>query len=252
MLLVKECKLIVWRKLWNELLDKTVFGVAFSSLPSISSHDKLQIMTSRAAALPSHCYTNKNLPFDKQGRGHQHIRAAIPTPIPCSPPSQLRNHTAMFSRVSITSPAVLHLWVNTYHLHKILPSKMNLWHRTNHQHQGIAVPANISKRLWSNNFLGAAFLITAKTWYCYTLCTMSYLMHTVKNLRSRGRNTDFSHRPAWMFQSFNSSSVFTNNVFTDTNTEVDYSQNVSSTNTFYPVSQGNNLAWNRTGRQTTI
>lgn len=91
-----------------------LFGVAFSSLPSISSHDKLQIMTSRTAALPSQCCTNKNLPFDKQGWGqHQHVRAAIPAPIPCSTPSQLRNHTARFSSMSITSPAMFHLWVNT-------------------------------------------------------------------------------------------------------------------------------------------
>lgn len=28
----KECKLIVWRKLWDELVDKAVFGGTFSSL----------------------------------------------------------------------------------------------------------------------------------------------------------------------------------------------------------------------------
>lgn len=101
----KECKLTVWRKLWNELVDKAVFGGIFSS--SIYSHAKIQItMTSKPAALPSHFVLISTFLFDKQGLGTEPVFMVAPLHfnhqhLPCPPSNPDKVRESMDSRAQL-------------------------------------------------------------------------------------------------------------------------------------------------------
>jgi len=78
-----------------------VFGVPFSSLPSLYSHAKLQIMTtSRPAALPSHFCTNK---WGGETKPALWV-CTSPPQSPCNPPkAAVRGHAEPTARLLLSA-----------------------------------------------------------------------------------------------------------------------------------------------------